>query len=157
MSVNQLPERPRISGPVKGYRYPRTVAELIALRSAQLEARPEQLRVYSCPHGHGPQQPRPLGQQTYEQLYCGLWWDCKNGCTSSALVQSRDLAYDHGEPYHDGYGWEKFDGASWAPISDREAAQFRAQLKAWHAAREPKPRRKRLTAAHRHAQALTST
>lgn len=140
---------PRISALITGYQYPRTITELITLRTAQLEEHPEETR--NCPNGHGPMQPRPLAPQTYEQLYCGLWWDCKSGCASSGARTSRDLAYDHGEPYNTGHGWEKFDGARWVQISDAEASAFWATLIAWHEARQPKKRKRRLTAAHRHA------
>jgi hypothetical protein len=135
MTAVSIPVRPRISDIITSYPYPHTIAELVTLRTAQLKEQPGETR--DCPHGHGPMQFRPLGQQPYEQLYCGLWWDCKNGCSSSGTRTSRDLAYDHGEPYNTGYGWEKFDGTSWVPVSDAEAAAFWASIQAWDEARQP--------------------
>jgi len=141
--------RPRISEPVTGYPYPRTIPELIQYRRAQLEARgPEDPP--GCPTSgeHGPLVLRPLDRQSYESLYCGLWWDCQR-CASSTLYPSRDSAYDRGEPYNTGHGWEKFDGHGWTPVSDDEAAAYWADLAAWNEARQPKPKPRRRTAAHR--------
>lgn len=141
--------RPRISQPITSYPYPRTVADLIEQRRAQLEVRgPEDPPTCPTYAGHGPLTPRPLERQTYEQLYCGLWWDCER-CTGGVSYPSRDLAYDHGEPYNTGRGWEKFTPAGWVPVSDDEAAEFWARLAAWNEARQPKPRpRRRQYAAH---------
>lgn len=144
--------RPRISELVKGYQYPRTVDELVRLRLAQLEALGPQQRICPSSKEHGPMPLREISasRQTYEQLYCGLWWDCK-ACHSGSTQPSRDLAYDHGEPYNTGRGFEKFDGRGWVPISEAEVEAFWAKLTAWHEARQPKPKRRRQRAAHRHA------
>jgi hypothetical protein len=37
--------------------------------------------------------PRPLTHQTYEQKYCGLWYDCPF-CLSSVLIMSDALKRD---------------------------------------------------------------
>jgi hypothetical protein len=141
--------RPRISELIPGYRYPRTIAEMMPERRREFQAHAG--REHHCPNGHGPMQPRALEGQTYEELYCGLWWDCKHGCTSSGAVSSRDLAYDHGEPYNTGDGWEKFTPAGWVPVTAEEVEAFYARLVAWHDARQPKPGRRRRSAAHRRA------
>ena len=120
---------PRISAQTPGYRFPRDREELIAARQAQLETLT--LAGHDCPNGHGPMQARPLDQQTPEQLFCGLWWDCRNGCTSTWCANSRDLAYQNGEPYCNGHRWEKWDGAGWVPIPDAEADQFWAARREW--------------------------
>ena len=44
--------------------------------------------VHECPRGHGPMVKRPAEAMSKEQAFCGTWWDCKNGCASSALVPS---------------------------------------------------------------------
>jgi hypothetical protein len=43
----------------------------------------------ACPadSGHGPMELRPLSRQTYEQQWCGVWYDCPR-CYSSALLHS---------------------------------------------------------------------
>jgi hypothetical protein len=45
-----------------------------------------------CPNNqeHGQMEPRPSGRQTYEQRFCGEWWDCTQ-CSSSTLFPSNDL------------------------------------------------------------------
>ena len=120
---------PRISALTPGYRFPGTQEELIAARLAQLETLTP--AGHDCPNGHGPMQARQLHQQTYEQLFCGLWWDCRNGCTATWCAQSRDLAYQNGEPYRNGDRWEKYDGTGWVPITDTEADQFWAARREW--------------------------
>lgn len=120
---------PRISALTPRYRFPRAREELVAARRAQLETLAPDGR--DCPNGHGPMQARPLDQQTPEQLFCGLWWDCRNGCTSTWCAHSRDLAYQNGEPYRNGDRWEKFDGTGWVPIADTEADQFWATRREW--------------------------
>ena len=143
--------RPRISQPVTSYPYPKTITELARHRTAQLDARgPEDPP--ACHYSeHGPLVLRPLGGQSYESLYCGLWWDCQR-CASSTLYPSRDQAYDHGEPYNTGTGWEKYTPDGWTPISGDEAAAYWAALAAWNEARQAKPKpRRRQSAAHRHA------
>src|SRR6185437_5110240 len=135
-------ERPRISQPVTSYPYPRTIAELIQIRRAQLEARGPENRPVCHYSEHGPLMLRPLEQQSYESLYSGLWWDCQR-CASSTLYPSRDSAYDRGEPYNTGRGWEKHTPGGWVPISDEEAAEYWGRLAAWNEARQPKPRPRR--------------
>jgi hypothetical protein len=145
--------RPRISQPVTAYPYPKTITELTKHRATQLEARSSEDPPVCHYSEHGVLVLRPLDRQSYESLYCGLWWDCQR-CASSTLYPSRDQCYDHGEPYNTGSGWEKFTGHGWAPISDEEAAAFWATLTAWHEARQPKPKApRRQSAAHRHARA----
>jgi hypothetical protein len=59
---------------------------------------------------------RPLDRQTYEQLWCGLWWDCQQ-CGSSSGYASRELAAYHGEPYTVRKGsYEVWNGAAWLPL-----------------------------------------
>jgi hypothetical protein len=120
---------PRISALTSRYRFPRTTGELIEARLAQLETLAPDGR--DCPNGHGPMQARQLHQQTYEQLFCGLWWDCRNGCTATWCAHSRDLAYQNGEPYRNRDRWEKYDGTSWVPITDAEADQFWTARREW--------------------------
>lgn len=141
-------DRPRISELTKGYRHPAGVSEALAARKAQLDAAVD-LQARECPHGHGLMVMRPLEQQTYEQLFCGLWWDCKNGCTSNYCEYSRDLAYTHGMPYRNGKAWEKWDGTGWTAIPPMTAEAFWAELRAWDEAQQPKrrpARRKRAAA-----------
>ena len=143
MTSSTRTNRPRISDLVPGYRYPRTAAELVNLRAEQFAAMPQGKR--ECRREeHGELVPRPLERQTYEQLFCGLWWDCPAdiGCGGQFAI-SRDLAYDHGEPYNTGYGWEKFTPAGWVPISDEEAEAFWNDLCAWWERQQPTPKRKR--------------
>lgn len=158
---------PRISpDPYAGrYPWPKTAADMIPARQATLAALEGQ--EFPCPNGHGPMQPRPLGQQTYEQLFCGLWWDCDGGdyrkCASSTSVPSRELAVHLGEPHRtDEGGWEKHDGAAWVAITDDEAEAFWAERQAWREARDrqmygPKRKRQRQSAAHRNATAPLRT
>lgn len=101
------------------YPYPRTVAEMIPARKAEVEAH----AVPAC-RAHGPMTLRPLKGQTYEQMFCGLHYDCAD-CRSSVLIPSRDLAHHLGEPYNDGRQWWQHDGTTWQPISDAEAEAFR--------------------------------
>ena len=43
--------------------------------------------------GHGPMEPRDLTAQTYEQMWCGVWYDCTHPqCRSSVLIKSPELA-----------------------------------------------------------------
>lgn len=141
-------DRPRISELTKGYRHPAGAPEALAARRAQLDAATD-LQSRECPYGHGLMVARPLEQQTYEQLWCGLWWDCKNGCTSSFCENSRDLSYEHGLPYCNGDTWEKWDGTGWAAIPGSEAETFWAGLRTWQEAQQPKrrPARRRQAAA----------
>lgn len=46
-----------------------------------------------CPNlEHGELQLRPLQGQTYEEKYCGVWYDCKEpGCKCSVLIPSQEL------------------------------------------------------------------
>jgi len=43
--------------------------------------------------GHGQMElRRPKGKQTYEQQFCGVWYDCQYpGCHSSVLFPSKEL------------------------------------------------------------------
>ena len=106
------------------YRYPRTIAEMIPVRKAEIEKHAHE--VSDCPaEGHGRRVPRPLEQQTYEQMFCGAWFDCTMpGCYNSQLFKSADLAHQLGEPWHDGQQWHGWDGDGWQPISDAEADAF---------------------------------
>lgn len=98
---------------------PRTVAEMIPVRRAELAAHAGEDT--DCPNGHGPMPPRPLESQTYEQMWCGLWWDCEQ-CACSRSYLSRELAAYHGEPYviRDGEH-EMWNGREWVTITQ---AQF---------------------------------
>jgi hypothetical protein len=117
------------------YTYPRTVAEMIPAREAEIKAHIHEAT--DCPSGHGPRTPRPLGQQPYEQMFCGVWFDCNYpGCYSTQLIKSRDLAHQLGEPHHDSTGWQKHDGTGWQPVSDEEAAAFWEQAAAEREERE---------------------
>lgn len=140
--------RPRISELARGYRYPRTIAEMVPVRRAEYGAHAHEIP--SCPNGHGRMKPRPLEKQSYESLFSGIWYDCASPhCRSSVTWPSRDLAYERGEPYNNGRGWEKFNGHRWVPISSAEAEAFRVRVEAWDEARQPKL--KRLPARHRQA------
>lgn len=109
---------------------PRTAAEMIPVRLEEIkrrDAKPE------CPNGHGVMPARPLAGQTYEQLYCGVWYDCKlresgERCMSSASYASRELAAYHGEPYvlADGTS-ETWTGTEWQPITTTEFDAYWAQ------------------------------
>lgn len=39
---------------------------------------------------HGQMVRRPLERQTYQQKWCGIWYDCLN-CGSSILLESEEL------------------------------------------------------------------
>jgi hypothetical protein len=129
---------PRISETVKGYQHPRTIAEMLPVREAEIAAHAHE--EHTCPE-HGPMPPRPLAQQTYEQLWCGVWYDCaafrgNQQCGSTQVIHSRDLAYEHGEPYDTGHGWEKFTPAGWVAITDEEAGAYWAARQAYHQEQE---------------------
>lgn len=98
---------------------PRTIAEMIPVRQAELAAR----ETPACPiDGHGLMAARPLDRQTYEQMWCGVWYDCDHPrCSASVSWPSRELAAYHGEPYNTGTGWEQWTGTSWEPITDAQA------------------------------------
>lgn len=114
----------------QAYAYPRTAAEMIPVRRAEVEAHAHE--VPSC-EVHGPMEPRRLEGQTYEQLFCGVWYDCKDPrCGSSAIFASRDLAYQNGEPYYDGARYWKHDGVAWRQVSRAEAEEFFAPKRAEH-------------------------
>jgi hypothetical protein len=139
---------PRISERDPKFREPRTADEMLPARRAELAALP----VPDCPNGHGPMVVRPLESQTYEQLYCGIWYDCAPGphqCMSSVGYTSRELAHYHGRPYNDGSQWWKYHDGGWVPISKAEADEFWRRLAAWQDVRhqemfgKPKRRRKR--------------
>lgn len=121
-------KRPNIHTVVGRYPYPQTTAYMIPVRRRELEAHAHQIP--GCPHGHGPMEPRDPAGQSYEQLLCGIWYDCAS-CASSATWPSRELAYDQGEPYNTGSGWERFDGSGWVPADQAEVDGFWAQHAAW--------------------------
>jgi hypothetical protein len=126
------------------YRYPRTVAEMIPERRADAERYP----VPECSHGHGPMVLREISEsrQTYEQMFCGVWYDCRDPqCSSSVLYRSRDLAHQLAEPWHDGAQWWQHNGTAWVKISDREADEFWQERAEAQAERE----RQRLAAGRR--------
>jgi hypothetical protein len=68
---------PRVSAEARDYRYPRTVAGLIAARSRPVPAAPvipgSMLAERPRCGQHGYMALRPARQQTYEQLFCGTW------------------------------------------------------------------------------------
>ena len=126
------------------YYYPRTVEEMIPVRRAEVANYP----VPECSHGHGPLTLRRLEGQTYEQMFCGIWYDCTAegiGHCMGMLYKSRDLAHQLGEPWHDGAQWWQHDGREWVKISDDEAAEFWQERADAEAERE----RERLAAARR--------
>jgi hypothetical protein len=139
--------RPNIHVKITRYPYPQTIASMIPVRWREIAAHAHEIP--ACPHGHGPMKPREPNGQSYESLYCGIWYDCKNGCSSSTTWPSRECAYDHGVPYNTGTGWEKFDGTKWVPASRAEVDAFWAEHAAWETSRQPKP----LTATRRKARA----
>ncbi len=49
----------------------------------------------TCPsEGHGQMVPRSLETQTYEQTFCGTWFDCTQPrCRNSRLTVSRELEH----------------------------------------------------------------
>lgn len=51
------------------------------------------MRLPQCPEpGHGEMKLRSLDKQTYEQKYCGVWYDCQYpGCNNSVLFMSKEL------------------------------------------------------------------
>lgn len=110
------------------HQYPRTVAEMIPARKAEVERYP----VPECSHGHGPMVLREISEarQTYEQMFCGLWYDCRDARLTygsycgSVLYKSRDLAHQLGEPWHDGAQWWQHNSREWVKISDAEADEF---------------------------------
>jgi hypothetical protein len=115
-------------------RDPRTVAEMIPVREDEIRARNAKPRCHI--KGHGIMQPRPLAGQTYEQMWCGVWYDCtafvgNQRCGSSASYSSRELAAYHGEPYVvDATHHEVWDGSGWQPVSEEEAAAYWAERSA---------------------------
>ena len=104
---------------------PRTIAEMIPVREAEIRARDAKPRCHI--KGHGVMQPRDLKTQTYEQMWCGVWYDCQafsgmHRCSSSATYSSRELAAYHGEPYCvDAEHFETWDGTQWVPVSKADA------------------------------------
>ena len=143
-----MTEMPRISERDPKFREPRTIADMLPDRRAELAAR----AVPKCPNRHGPMVARPLESQSYEQMYCGIWYDCAPGpagshCTSSVGYDSRELAHYHGRPYNDGRQWFKYQDSGWVVISGDDAAGFWDELAAWHETRQremcAKPKRQR--------------
>jgi hypothetical protein len=103
-------------------RDPKTIAEMIPVRQAEIAAR----EVPSCStKGHGVMVPRDLAKQTYEVMWCGTWYDCPvDRCGSGGTYSSREMAAAHGEPYVvDASHWETWNGSEWVAISK---AQFDA-------------------------------
>lgn len=43
-----------------------------------------------CPKGHGFMELRPAG--TPEQVWCGIWYECRSGCTSAVLLMGDELS-----------------------------------------------------------------
>lgn len=134
-----MSDYPRISERTERYPFPRTDADMRAAREAQ--AAEQKHDVPTCSYKHGPMVARDLATQTYEQMFCGLWWDCQS-CNSSVSYTSRELAFEHGEPYAGPNGWEKWDGAAWVAITDAEADAYWAARAAWQESRQPVARRR---------------
>ena len=145
--------------PVSGLKLPpdpRTVAEMIPVREAEITAREAPV----CGKGkrHGKMAPRPLAKQTYEQMFCGVGYECaREECSGNAHYLSRELAAYHGEPYvvRDGE-YETWDGSAWQPVSQagfdaywdkRIAEQERRQAAALARARKSRRGGKRRPAA----------
>ena len=136
MTSKDLGPLPRISAEAPRYPWPKKTAEMFTARQATIAAHDGQ--EFPCPQGHGQMQPRPLGQQTYEQVFCGVRWECE-ACAAgitfgsrSILIPSRELAVHLGEPHRtDEGGWEKYDGAAWVAITDEEAEAFWTARQAW--------------------------
>lgn len=134
------------------YRYPKNVAEMANMRSGQLAALPHPANRLPAERPkcktHGYMTLRPAGRQTYEQLFCGTWYDCEH-CGGSSLLASRDLCHQTGEPFFDGTVWHQHDGEQWQPISDADADAFwQAKADSWAAreAAQRKPQRRRRSA-----------
>ena len=122
--------------PTMTYRYPRTIAEITAMRAAEVAAQApasnrlpaERPRCVNPEHGYLVL--RPAAQQTYEQRFCGTWYDCAaynaptHRCGTSELIKSRDLCHQLGEPYFDGTSWQQHDGQAWQPVTSAAAAEF---------------------------------
>jgi hypothetical protein len=99
---------------------PKTIAEMIPVRQAEMKAR----KTPRCPLKHGRMVARTLERQTYEVMWCGVWYDCADPrCSTSTTYPSRELAAYHGEAYFTGSGYEKWDGAAWQPITDEQAGR----------------------------------
>jgi hypothetical protein len=130
---------------------PRAIAEMIPVRRAEIAAR----TLPRCPvKGHGLMVARDLGRQTYEVMWCGVWYDCQDPrCNNSASIPSRELAAYHGEPYNvDGEHFETWNGRAWQPVSkaevdaywaEREAGRERQQAEAGRAAARRQRSRRR--------------
>jgi hypothetical protein len=73
------------------------IAEMIPARKAELETLPADAP--TCPsEGHGRMMPRSLTTQTYEQMFCGVWFDCTQPrCRNSRLSVSPELAHQLGQ------------------------------------------------------------
>lgn len=97
-------------------RDPRTVEEMIPVRQAEIAAR----KAPRCTANgrHGAMRPVPLESQTYERMYCGVWYECAHaGCTGNSHWLSRELAAYHGEPYVVSEGqYETWNGTEWMPM-----------------------------------------
>lgn len=126
---------PRIGELDTKFREPKTPAEMIPARLALIEALGEQL----CSQCRKPLVARDPRTQSYEQLWCGLNFDCPNS-ECSVVCQSWDgpeLAHYHGRPYSPDGGktWQKYAGGAWVEVTEQEAATFWVQLTAWHESR----------------------
>jgi hypothetical protein len=138
------------------YRYPRTLVEMATMRAADLASSPPAASGLPAERprceAHGPKTLRPLGRQTYEQAFCGVWYDCEQ-CGASSLYPSRDLQHQLGEPYFDGSFWQRWDGERWTHMAAAEAEEFYRRKQedlSGQLAGQRKPKR-RMSAAHRHA------
>lgn len=109
---------------------PRTVAEMVPVREAEIRAR----KAPRChlKYVHGLMVPRPLAGQTYEQMYVGVHYDCKRpDCSASSCWSSRELSAYHGMPYVVDAGHaEMWDGNAWQPVSQEQVDAYWAERKA---------------------------
>jgi hypothetical protein len=109
---------------------PATITAMIPVRQAEIEARGAQ--PCSTDPGHGAVIPRPLESQSYEQMFCGVWYDCGDeGCTGNVHYLSRELAAYHSEPYVICEGeYEAWDGSRWVPVTRAQFDTYWARRRA---------------------------
>ena len=84
------------------------MAGMMPARQAEIAARP----VPECTTpGHGPMEPRDLTAQTYEQMWCGIWYDCQHPrCRSSVLIRNPELRdQTYACPECSGFGYRERD------------------------------------------------
>jgi len=128
------------------YPYPRTIEEMAVKLAAEMAAKPPAVTRLPAERPrcreHGYMTLRPLERQTYEQRFCGTWYDCGH-CGASMLYYSRDLCHQLGEPYDDGTQWWRYDGQAWQPIAAAEAEAFFQQREDERSQRELAQRRAR--------------